>query len=91
MERNSNSSFGFRKENYDIVINLTEGDRGTIISWFTKAPVRIGYLNKNRFFKDIYTHNLPKQELRHTVETNIDPLRQLNIPIKHKKGGSFLE
>ncbi len=77
--------FSFRKENYDMVINLTEGDRGTIISWLSKAPIRIGYLNKNRFFKDIYTHNLPKQELRHTVETNIDPLRQLNIPIKHKK------
>jgi len=75
----------FRKEDYDMVINLTEGDRGAIISWLTKAPVRIGYLNRNSFFKDIYTHNLPKQELRHTIETNIDPLRQLNIPIKHKK------
>ena len=40
---------------------------------------------KTVFFKNIYTHNLPKQELRHTIETNIDPLRQLNIPIKHKK------
>ena len=75
----------FRKEKYDMVINLTKGDRGTIISWLSKAPVRIGYLNKKRFFKNIYTHNLPKQELRHTVETNIDPLRQLNIPITHKK------
>ncbi len=37
----------FRKKNYDMVINLTEGDRGAIISWLTKAPVRIGYLNKN--------------------------------------------
>ena len=77
--------FSFRKENYDMVINLTKGDRGTIISWLSKAPVRIGYLNKKRFFKNIYTHNLPKQKLRHTLETNIDPLRQLNIPIKHKK------
>ena len=34
--------FSFRKENYDMVINLTEGDRGAIISWLTKAPVRIG-------------------------------------------------
>jgi heptosyltransferase-3 len=31
----------FRKENYDIVINLTEGDRGAIISWLTKAPVKL--------------------------------------------------
>ena len=42
--------FSFRKENYDMVINLTEGDRGSIISWITKAPVRIGYLDKNSFF-----------------------------------------
>ncbi len=77
--------FSFRKENYDMIINLTEGDRGTIISWLTKAPVRIGYFNNNRFIKDIYTHNLPKQELRHTVESNLDPLRQLDIPIGHKK------
>jgi heptosyltransferase-3 len=77
--------FSFRKENYDMVINLTKGDRGTIISWLTKAQVRIGYLNRNRFIKDIYTHNLPEQKLRHTVESNIDPLRLLNIPIKDKK------
>jgi heptosyltransferase-3 len=77
--------FSFRKESYDIVINLTEGDRGAIISWLSKAPIRVGYLSKNRFFKNIYTHNLPKQQLRHIVETNIDALRELNIPIKHKK------
>jgi len=77
--------FSFKKENYDIVINLTEGDRGSIISWLIRAPVRIGYKNMNRVFKDIYTHNLPNKKLRHTVETNIDPLRELDIPIKHKK------
>ena len=77
--------FSFRKENYDMVINLTEGDRGSLISWLTKAPVRIGQFSKNRFFKNIYTHNLPKQELRHTVEVNLDPLKQINIPINNKK------
>ena len=53
--------FSFKKENYDIVINLTEGDRGSIISWLTRARVRIGYKNKSRVFKDIYTHNLPNK------------------------------
>jgi len=77
--------FSFRRESYDIVINLTEGDRGAIVSWFTKAPIRIGYLSKNILFRNIYTHILPKQELRHVVEANIDPLRVLNIPIKNKK------
>ena len=77
--------YSFRKENYDMVINLTEGDRGTLVTWFTKAPIRIGYFNKNMLLKGIYTHNLPAPQLRHIVETNIDPLRLLNIPIKHKK------
>jgi len=76
--------FSFRKEGYDLVINLTEGDRGSVVSWFTKAPIRIGFSN-NSFFRHIYTHFLPKQELRHVVESNIDPLRVLNIPIKNKK------
>ena len=77
--------FSFRKEGYDIVINLTEGDRGAIVSWFSKAPIRIGYPNKNSLLTNIYTHILPKQELRHVIETNLDPLRVLNIPIKNKK------
>ena len=57
--------YSFRKENYDMVINLTEGDRGTLVTWFTKAPIRIGYFNKNMLLKGIYTHNLPAPQLRH--------------------------
>ncbi len=75
----------FRKNNYDIVINLTGGDRGTQITWLTRAPVRIGYFNKKPIFKNAFTHHLPKQGFRHTIETNIDPLRTLNIPVKNKK------
>ncbi len=78
-------SFSFRKKHYDIVINLTEGDRGAQISWLTGASVRIGYLNKNWIFKNAFTHHLSKQEFRHTLETNLDPLRVLDIPINHKK------
>ena len=40
-------SFSFRRESYDIVINLTKSDRGNQIAWFSKALVRIGYINKN--------------------------------------------
>jgi heptosyltransferase-3 len=78
-------SFAFRKERYDMVINLTEGDRGAQISWLTGAPIRIGYPNKNRILKNVFTHHLPKQEFRHTLETNLDPLRALGIPINNKK------
>jgi heptosyltransferase-3 len=78
-------SFRFRKNNYDIVINLTEGDRGAQIAWLTKAPIRIGYLNKNFFLKKAFTHQIPKQGLRHTLEANLDPLRSLSVPIVDKK------
>jgi heptosyltransferase-3 len=78
-------SFSFRKKQYDIVINLTAGDRGTQIAWLTSAPVRVGYFNNKRIFKNTFTHYLPKQEFRHTLETNLDPLRVLNLPIKNKK------
>ena len=78
-------SFAFRKERYDMVINLTEGDRGAQISWLTGAPIRIGYPNKNRILKNAFTHHLPKQAFRHTLETNLDPLRALGIPINNKK------
>jgi heptosyltransferase III len=74
----------FKKENYDIVINLTNGDRGNLIAWVSNAPVRIGYSDKNWFFRKSLTHELPKQELRHTVDTSLDPLRALNIPISNK-------
>jgi len=75
----------FVRKSYDLVINLTEGDRGGLISKLTLSKIKIGYLSKNKLLKNVYTNFLPKQDFRHTVETNLDPLRLLNIPIKNKK------
>jgi heptosyltransferase III len=77
-------SFSFRKNHYDMAINLTEGDRGAQIAWLSGAPIRIGYPNKNLVLKNAFTHFLPRQGLRHTLETNLDPLRALDIPITSK-------
>jgi heptosyltransferase III len=81
----------FKKENYDMVINLTSGDRGDLISWYSNAPVKIGYKSNNSFFKNSITHELPEQKLRHSIEANLDPLRELNISIKDKKVEVFWE
>ena len=75
----------FRNNNYEIVINLTEGDRGGLITKFINAPIKIGHPSKNWFLKNVYTQVLPNQNLRHTIETNLDPLKNLDIPIKNKK------
>ena len=84
-------SVSFRKEHYDMVVNLTEGDRGTQITWLSGAPIRIGHQNKNWILKNAFTHHLPKQGFRHTIETNLDPLRVLGLPINNKKIEIFWE
>ena len=77
--------FSFRQKHYDLVINLTEGDRGAYIAKLTRSKMRIGYHSKNRMLNNVFTHYLPKQGFRHTLETNLDPLRVLDIPIEGKK------
>jgi len=72
-----------RKAKYDMVINLTEGDRGALAAWVSKAKTRIGFdsegsgmWGKNR----CYTH-IAKicPHPRHTVERQLDVLRNLGI------------
>jgi len=75
----------FRKRTYDLVVNLTEGDRGAYIAQLSGALMRVGYPSKSRLLKNAFTHYLLKQDFRHTIETNLDPLRVLDIPIKSKQ------
>jgi heptosyltransferase-3 len=75
-----------RQKRYDLIINLTEGDRGAQLSMISGAKTKIGYKNnKNILLKNVFDINLPPQELRHTIETNLDVLRMLDIPIQDKK------
>ena len=84
-----NFFYSFRKKKYELVINLTEGDRAGFISLLTNAQIRLGYLSSNWFLRNSYTQFLPKQDFRHTIETNLDPLKVLKIPIKSKKVDIF--
>jgi len=72
-----------KKRKYDLVINLTEGDRGAIIAFFSKAKYKVGVHPENKgFFKKekIFTHlvKTPKTK-RHAVEKNLDALRRIGI------------
>jgi len=72
-----------RKKGYDLVINLTEGDRGAIAAKFSKAPFAIGFDPQGDGMKgktSCYTHlvkHTPRP--RHTVEKQLDALRCLGI------------
>lgn len=68
-----------RAGGYDLVINLTEGDRGRFAARVSRAPLRVGFAPRGRAVKG-YTH-LVKQPAtpRHAVERNLDALRRIGI------------
>jgi heptosyltransferase-3 len=72
-----------RRRRYDLVINLTEGDRGAIAAKYSGATIRVGFDPKGKGLfgkKKLYTHvakNCPS--LRHTVERNLDAVRRIGI------------
>lgn len=71
-----------RKSKYDLVLNLTEGDRGAIISAYSRAKYRVGYDN-GRGIKGkgkVYTHLVKVcQTPRHRVEKNLDFIRRIGV------------
>ncbi len=78
-----------RRARYDLVINLTEGDRGAIASIVSASPLRLG-LDQGRK-KGWYTHLVKCTHTpRHTVERHLDALRCLGVfPKEHERGLKF--
>lgn len=83
-----------RKQNYDLVLNLTEGDRGALIALFSRAPIRIGFdPGRSGFFakRKIFTHLVKIcPNPRHTVERQLDVLRCLGIFPPYEERDLFL-
>jgi len=70
---------------YDLVINLTRGDRGSIISLLS-GKIKIGYpSSKNLLLKNIYDLEIPGYGNRHIVDATLDVIRLLNLKIYDKK------
>ncbi len=71
---------GIRAEQYDLVINLTEGDRGAMAAKWSRAAIRVGFEPKGKWQKKILTHVVKScPSLRHTVERNLDAVRRIGI------------
>ncbi|WP_200763505.1 putative lipopolysaccharide heptosyltransferase III [Nitrosophilus alvini] len=68
------------RNRYDLIINLTEGDRGTIISLLTKAKKKFGYLPKNKLLKALSPYNRYKTHFEqiHAVERDLSFLEFLD-------------
>ena len=75
-----------KRVQYDLVIDLDEGDRGAFVTLVSGAKVKVGSSTiSSHFLRSVYAHLLPKRNNNHTVEINLDPLRLLNIPIVDKQ------
>lgn len=78
------------KTKYDLAFNLTEGDRGAIACFLSRAKVKVGIdPGKSGFLfkRKIYTHLVEHcPNPKHTVEKNLDALRVLGIsPSEHSR------
>ncbi len=64
-----------RRRGYDLVLNLTEGDRGAMAARVSGAKVRAGVDPRG-----VYTHVAKScPSLRHTVERQLDLLRRIGL------------
>jgi heptosyltransferase-3 len=72
-----------RKRQYDLVINLTEGDRGAIAALLSGSFCRVGFDPKGKGLlgkRKVYTHVIKQcPHPRHTVERQLDALRAIGI------------
>ena len=67
-----------RNEKYDIVINLTRGDRGLMLAAFSGSNHVVGHKSLNNLFLNRFIHTpLPTLQLKHWVDINLDALRAL--------------
>ena len=68
------------KEGYDLVINLTEGDRGALAAFVSGAIEKVGVDPGSKQKQKIFTHLVkPCPNPRHTVERDLDALRKIGI------------
>lgn len=75
-----------RKENYDIVINTTEGDRGLFLAFFSGARTIIAFPSrKNNFLNRFITHPLQHHDMEHTIDSNLKAIKALGKASIDKK------
>lgn len=78
-----------REQHFDLVINLTEGDRGAVVALASGARYKVGvrangrgFLGKDRIFSTVVA---PLPAGSHTVDRNLALLEAAGIPIGTKE------
>jgi heptosyltransferase-3 len=77
-----------RRARFDLVLELSGGDRGAFHAWITKARERLGfaYPGRARWHRYCLTRLLPPPPLKmHLVEHNLEAVRALGIEARTPK------
>ena len=70
---------------YNLCISTDRGDKGAIISLFSRADIRIGRKSGSKILlKFAFTNYFQFHGDRHVIDLNLDPLRILNLKITDK-------
>lgn len=71
-----------RRRRFDLVLDLTDGDRAAILSRLTGAPIRVGFNREDRWRGRLYTHVVPVREQPISmVRQHLMALEVLRIPV----------
>lgn len=70
-----------RKKDFDMTVDLTGGDRASIISFLSGAKYKLGWRSKKGFIgkKYLYTHLCEPNGKKHMVLQNLDVISQFGI------------
>jgi len=69
-----------RKEKYDVVLDFHGGPRASLLTFFSKAKLKIGYKVKYKnFIYDIKIPRKPKNGSIHSVENHVNLVKALGI------------
>jgi heptosyltransferase-3 len=71
---------GLRRRRFDIVLDLTDGDRAAFLSWISGAPVRIGFNDGHRWQGRFYTQVVRfERGVQHRIDRDLEALKLANI------------
>lgn len=70
-----------RRRGFDVVVDLTDGDRSALLSWMSGAPIRIGFNAEHRWRGLCYTKVVsPKPGIVHRIDRDLESLKPLGVP-----------
>ena len=71
---------GLRRRRFDIVLDLTDGDRAAFLSWISGAPIRIGFNDGHRWQGRFYTQVVRfERGVQHRIDRDLEALKLVSI------------